>query len=93
MTAPVLPRSEAAPWRSSIDLGLAMHYAATEYARCLELMAQLEREQWSAPTVNSGWNVRGGNDGERITLDALDFCRILSGRGDGTGLLTTAVPF
>ncbi|GAA2364148.1 maleylpyruvate isomerase family mycothiol-dependent enzyme [Dactylosporangium salmoneum] len=34
-----------------------------------------------------------GTDGERITLDALDFCRRLSGRGEATGLLATAVPF
>jgi uncharacterized protein (TIGR03083 family) len=34
-----------------------------------------------------------GGDGERITLDALEFCRRLSGRGDATGLLATAVPF
>lgn len=31
--------------------------------------------------------------GEEITLDAVEFCRILSGRGDGNGLLTQAVPF
>jgi hypothetical protein len=34
-----------------------------------------------------------GTGGERIALDALEFCRLVSGRGDGTGLLTTAVPF
>jgi AcrR family transcriptional regulator len=34
-----------------------------------------------------------GADGERITIDALDFCRILSGRGSATGLLATSVPF
>ena len=28
-----------------------------------------------------------------LSADALDFCRILSGRGRATGLLTTAVPF
>jgi uncharacterized protein (TIGR03083 family) len=34
-----------------------------------------------------------GTGGERVTVDALDFCRIVSGRGEGTGLLATAVPF
>jgi uncharacterized protein (TIGR03083 family) len=34
-----------------------------------------------------------GTGGERITVDALDFCRIVSGRGEATGLLATAVPF
>ncbi|MFF4778918.1 maleylpyruvate isomerase family mycothiol-dependent enzyme [Microtetraspora fusca] len=35
----------------------------------------------------------GDGDGEEITLDAVEFCRILSGRGEGTGLLTQPVPF
>ena len=34
-----------------------------------------------------------GNNGERIELDAVEFCRILSGRGSGDGLLKTEVPF
>ncbi|HZJ49496.1 MAG TPA: hypothetical protein VFF07_01295 [Actinomycetota bacterium] len=38
-----------------------------------------------------GMFTNGG--GEEITLDAVEFCRILSGRGDGNGLLTQAVPF
>ena len=31
--------------------------------------------------------------GEEITLDAVEFCRTLSGRAAGVGLLTTEVPF
>jgi uncharacterized protein (TIGR03083 family) len=34
-----------------------------------------------------------GDGGEEITLDAVEFCRILSGRASGTGLLTQEVPF
>jgi uncharacterized protein (TIGR03083 family) len=34
-----------------------------------------------------------GTDGEEITLDAIEFCRILSGRASGTGLLARVVPF
>ena len=34
-----------------------------------------------------------GNDGPEIRLDAVEFCRILSGRDAGSGLLTTFVPF
>jgi uncharacterized protein (TIGR03083 family) len=34
-----------------------------------------------------------GTGGERIELDALEFCRILSGRAEGTGLMSTEVPF
>ena len=58
MTAPVLPTSEAAPRRSSIDRSLAMRLAATEYERCAQLLARLEPDHWSAPTVNTGWTVR-----------------------------------
>jgi uncharacterized protein (TIGR03083 family) len=36
------------------------------------------------------WTVE---DGERITMDALEFCRALSGRAPAIGLLTTRVPF
>jgi hypothetical protein len=34
-----------------------------------------------------------GDDGERITIDAVEFCRTLSGRANGSGLLTQEVPF
>ncbi|MFI7588001.1 maleylpyruvate isomerase N-terminal domain-containing protein [Spongisporangium articulatum] len=36
---------------------------------------------------------RWGDGGEHLTLDALEFCRTVSGRGTGAGLLATAVPF
>jgi uncharacterized protein (TIGR03083 family) len=35
-----------------------MRLAAAEYARCIDLMARLEAHHWSAPTVNTGWDVR-----------------------------------
>jgi uncharacterized protein (TIGR03083 family) len=34
-----------------------------------------------------------GQGGETIELDAVEFCRILSGRAHGAGLLSTEVPF
>jgi uncharacterized protein (TIGR03083 family) len=34
-----------------------------------------------------------GQDGETITRDAVEFCRVLSGRSAGSGLLAHAVPF
>ena len=58
MTAPALPRSEAPPRRPAIERDLAMRLAATEYARCADLMARLEPRHWSASTVNTGWDVR-----------------------------------
>jgi uncharacterized protein (TIGR03083 family) len=34
-----------------------------------------------------------GGNGEQISMDALDFCRAVSGRGPATGLLRQQVPF
>jgi uncharacterized protein (TIGR03083 family) len=34
-----------------------------------------------------------GNNGDEQRLDAVEFCRVLSGRGQGEGLLTQEVPF
>lgn len=41
----------------------------------------------------AGGRFTQGSGGEAIALDAVDFCRILSGRGTGPGLLTQKVPF
>ena len=35
----------------------------------------------------------GSKESERIAMDAVEFCRTLAGRAQGTGLLTTIVPF
>jgi uncharacterized protein (TIGR03083 family) len=58
MTAPTLPRSDAAPRRPRIERPLAMRLAANEYERCAELLTQLEPQHWSAPTANTEWTVR-----------------------------------
>ena len=41
----------------------------------------------------AGGNWSAGVQGEELGLDAVDFCRMLSGRGDGAGLLGQQVPF
>jgi uncharacterized protein (TIGR03083 family) len=41
----------------------------------------------------AGGDWRFGNDRPRIELDAVEFCRILSGRAPGEGLLAVEVPF
>lgn len=41
----------------------------------------------------AGGTFVAGDGGEHIELDALEFCRILSGRAEGAGLLSTEVPF
>ena len=44
-------------------------------------------------TGTAGGHWHDGPDGERLTMDAIEFCRLISGRGSGSGLLATAVPF
>lgn len=44
-------------------------------------------------TGPAGGTFNRGEGGEHITIDAVEFCRILSGRAEGDGLLTTEVPF
>jgi uncharacterized protein (TIGR03083 family) len=44
-------------------------------------------------TGPAGGTYTRGDGGEEITVDAVEFCRILSGRGSGTGLLAQPVPF
>lgn len=44
-------------------------------------------------TGPAGGSFTNGGGGEPLELDAVEFCRILSGRGRGTGLLAQRVPF
>ena len=44
-------------------------------------------------TGPAGGTYTSGQNGDDITLDAVEFCRILSGRESGTGLLGQPVPF
>jgi uncharacterized protein (TIGR03083 family) len=44
-------------------------------------------------TGPAGGTWRHGSGGPAYELDAVEFCRILSGRASGDGLLTTEVPF
>ena len=44
-------------------------------------------------TGPAGGHWSSGTDGERIEMDALDFCLVMAGRAPGTGLLATTVLF
>jgi uncharacterized protein (TIGR03083 family) len=44
-------------------------------------------------TGPAGGRWRAGSDGPELELDAVEFCRVLSGRGHGEGLLGVEVPF
>jgi uncharacterized protein (TIGR03083 family) len=44
-------------------------------------------------TGPAGGTWSAGDDGPELELDATEFCRLISGRGTGTGLLAEQVPF
>jgi uncharacterized cupin superfamily protein len=44
-------------------------------------------------TGPAGGTWSAGAGGAEVRLDAVEFCRVLSGRAEGTGLLAHAVPF
>jgi uncharacterized protein (TIGR03083 family) len=44
-------------------------------------------------TGPAGGEWSAGSDGEEIEVDAVEFCRVVSGRGSGSGLLNQQVPF
>lgn len=44
-------------------------------------------------TGPAGGTWSAGDGGEELELDAIEFCRILSGRAPGQGLLATMIPF
>lgn len=44
-------------------------------------------------TGPAGARYTSGSGGDTVTMDAVEFCAVLSGRGEATGLLTTIVPF
>ena len=44
-------------------------------------------------TGPAGGSWSAGQDGEVIEMDAVEFCRVISGREEGVGLLATQVPF
>ena len=44
-------------------------------------------------TGPAGATFAQGTDGDKLAMDAVTFCRTLSGRAEGTGLMTQQVPF
>ncbi|MCU1454289.1 MAG: hypothetical protein JWN46_2435 [Acidimicrobiales bacterium] len=62
-----------------------------------DVVAEWARRHGQDVTLDLGGPAGGrfarGEGGEEISLDAVEFCRILSGRATGTGLLTQEVPF
>lgn len=89
-------------WMHRIDacraLGREPHLTAAHDGRIVaDVVAEWSRRHGQpfrlTLTGAAGGTFTVGDDGEAITLDAVEFCRTLSGRAEGSGLLRTIVPF
>jgi uncharacterized protein (TIGR03083 family) len=90
------------PWMHRVDL-------ATATGRPLDLTPEHDGaivadvvDEWAERhdrpfsltlTGPAGGSWSRGADGPRIEMDAIEFCRVVSGRGTAEGLLATQVPF
>ena len=90
------------PWMHRMDLALATGKAPTLTADHDGVIVADVVAEWAerhgrpyrlALTGPAGGTWSAGSGGQLIEMDAVDFCRVLSGRGSGEGLLTTEVPF
>jgi uncharacterized protein (TIGR03083 family) len=90
------------PWMHRVDIaratGRALVHTAEHDGRIVaDAVAEWARRHGEPfrleLTGPAGGSFSQGDNGEEITLDAVEFCRILSGRAAGTGLLTQEVPF
>jgi len=90
------------PWMHRIDISRATGRAVTlSSAHDGRIVADVVAE-WASRhhqafaltlTGVAGGTYRSGTGGPQITLDAVEFCRTLSGRAVAEGLLNTPVPF
>lgn len=90
------------PWMHRIDLARATHHPLVLTGEHDGAIVADVVEEWAARhnqpyhlrlTGPAGGQWHYGTTGARLDLDAIEFCRILAGRAEGTGLLTTQVPF
>lgn len=89
-------------WMHRVDLARATGQPMTltadhDGAIVADAVAEWARRHGKPYTLHltgpAGGEFSAGQGGEEITIDAVEFCRILSGRGEGSGLLTQEVPF
>jgi uncharacterized protein (TIGR03083 family) len=79
---------------TGIDLILTPEHDGRIVADVVAEWARLHAQPFALVLTGPvGGAFSAGEGGERYELDAVEFCRILSGRGTGHGLLTQEVPF
>ena len=90
------------PWMHRVDVsratGRALELTADHDGRIVaDVVAEWARRHGRPFTLTltgpAGGSYVSGQGGEAITTDAVDFCRTLSGRATGPGLLARPVPF
>jgi uncharacterized protein (TIGR03083 family) len=90
------------PWMHRVDISLATgrplvltpEHDGRVVADVVAEWARRHRQPFRLElTGPAGGSFTHDDHDEDITLDAVEFCRILSGRATGTGLLTQEVPF
>ena len=89
-------------WMHRVDLaratGRELHLTPEHDGRILaDVVAEWARRHGRPFVLHldgpAGGDYRGGDDGTVLSLNAVEFCRILAGRGSGEGLLGQRVPF
>ncbi len=90
------------PWMHRVDIaratGRKMELTSDHDGRIVaDVVAEWARRHGMSFALTltgpAGGEYVAGEDGEHITIDAVEFCRTLSGRSTDTGLLTQGVPF
>jgi uncharacterized protein (TIGR03083 family) len=90
------------PWMHRVDItratGREMVLTADHDGRLVaDVVAEWARRHGQPFTLHltgpAGGVFTQGTGGDELTLDAVEFCRTLSGRANGAGLLTQEVPF
>ncbi|GAC1338687.1 MAG: hypothetical protein NVSMB29_04860 [Candidatus Dormibacteria bacterium] len=90
-------------WMHRIDVARAVHRPLTLTAEHDGVLVADVASEWAARhqqpctliltgPAGGTWTF-GGPSGQRLELDAIEFCRALSGRGQAAGLLAVQVPF
>jgi uncharacterized protein (TIGR03083 family) len=90
------------PWMHRIDTtkatGAELELTAAHDGRIVaEIVSEWARRLGKPFSLEltgvAGGSFTSGEGGDHIVMDAVEFCCVLSGRGEATGLLETAVPF
>lgn len=90
------------PWMHRVDIARAtsreIQLTPAHDGRIIaDVVAEWARRHGTPFTLTltgpAGGKYVSGDNGEHMTIDAVEFCRTLSGRATGTGLLTQDVPF